>query len=77
VEWAASQPWSTGTVDLYGKSYDAVTGLMGIARQPHGLAAVVAQEPVDDLYRCLYSPLASRPAKKRAVRSAGERMFGW
>jgi predicted acyl esterase len=55
VEWAASQPWSTGKVGMYGKSYDGVTGLIGIAQQPQGLAAVVSQEPVYDLYRYLYS----------------------
>ncbi len=55
VEWAASQPWSTGKVGMYGKSYDGVTGLIGIAQQPRGLAAVVSQEPVYDLYRYLYS----------------------
>ena len=54
VEWASSQPWSTGKVGMYGKSYDGVTGLMGIAQQPRGLAAVVAQEPVYDMYRYLY-----------------------
>jgi predicted acyl esterase len=54
VEWAASQPWSTGKVGMYGKSYDGVTGLIGIIQQPKGLAAVVAQEPVYDLYRYLY-----------------------
>ena len=55
VEWAAKQPWSTGKVGMYGKSYDGVTGLIGIAQQPKGLAAVVAQEPVYDLYRYLYT----------------------
>src|SRR3954463_6306608 len=55
VEWAARQPWSTGKVGMYGKSYDGVTGLMGIAQQPAGLAAVVSQEPVYDLYRYLYT----------------------
>jgi uncharacterized protein len=54
VEWAASQPWSTGKVGMYGKSYDAVTGLVGEALHPKGLAAVVSQEPVYDLYRYLY-----------------------
>ncbi len=54
VEWAASQPWSTGKVGMYGKSYDGVTGLIGVNRQPRGLAAVVSQEPVYDLYRYLY-----------------------
>jgi uncharacterized protein len=55
VEWAASRPWSTGRVGLLGKSYDAWTGLMGIARQPKGLAAVVAMEPVYAGYRYLYN----------------------
>jgi predicted acyl esterase len=55
VEWAASQPWSTGKVGTYGKSYDGVTGMMAVAQQPKGLAAVIAQEPVYDLYRYLYS----------------------
>jgi uncharacterized protein len=55
VQWAASQPWSTGKVGMYGKSYDGVTGLVGAVEQPPGLAAVVAQEPVYDLYRYLYS----------------------
>src|SRR3954466_2958804 len=54
VKWAASQPWSTGAVGMYGKSYDAVTGLVGVDHQPPGLKAVVAQEPVYDLYRYLY-----------------------
>ena len=46
VEWAASRPWSTGKVGMMGKSYDAWTGLMGMAQKPKGLAAVVAMEPV-------------------------------
>jgi uncharacterized protein len=54
VKWAASQPWSTGKVGMYGKSYDALTGLIGVDRRPAGLAAVVAQEPVYDDYRYLY-----------------------
>src|SRR5215218_3226806 len=54
VEWAASQPWSTGKVGMYGKSYDGVTGLVGLVNEPKGLAAVIAQEPVYDLYRYLY-----------------------
>jgi predicted acyl esterase len=54
VQWAAAQPWSTGKVGMYGKSYDAVTGLIGVNHHPAGLKAVVAQEPVYDLYRYLY-----------------------
>src|SRR3954452_10516857 len=55
VKWAAKQPWSTGSVGMYGKSYDAVTGLIGVDKQPAGLKAVVAQEPVYDVYRYLYN----------------------
>jgi predicted acyl esterase len=40
---------------MYGKSYDGVTGLIGAVSKPDGLAAVVSQEPVYDLYRYLYS----------------------
>jgi uncharacterized protein len=54
VKWAASQPWSTGKVGMYGKSYDGVTGLIGVNHRPAGLEAVVSQEPVYDLYRYLY-----------------------
>ena len=54
VEWAAGRDWSTGSVGMYGKSYDGVTGLIGVNRQPDGLKAVVAQEPVYDMYRYLY-----------------------
>jgi predicted acyl esterase len=55
VEWAAAQPWSTGKVGLFGKSYDGWTGLMGIAQHPKGLAAVLSMEPVYSGYRYLYS----------------------
>ncbi len=54
VSWAASQPWSSGQVGMYGKSYDALTGLIGVNKRPAGLGAVVAQEPVYDDYRYLY-----------------------
>ena len=54
VKWAASQPWSTGHVGMYGKSYDALTGLIGVDKRPPGLDAVVSQEPVYDDYRYLY-----------------------
>ncbi len=54
VEWAAEQTWSTGKVALLGKSYDGWTGLMGIARQPEGLAAVVSLEPVYSGYRYIW-----------------------
>ncbi|MGW4248167.1 CocE/NonD family hydrolase [Nocardia sp. NPDC004722] len=54
VEWAAAQPWSTGKVGLNGVSYEAWTGLMGLAEKPAGLAAVAAFEPVVDPNAYLY-----------------------
>jgi len=54
VRWSASRPWSTGKVGMYGKSYDGLTGLIGVNKRPEGLAAVVSQEPVYDDYRYLY-----------------------
>src|SRR4051794_37538939 len=54
VKWSASQPWSSGHVGMYGKSYDALTGLIGVDKRPPGLDAVVSQEPVYDDYRYLY-----------------------
>jgi predicted acyl esterase len=54
VQWAASQPWSNGRVGMYGKSYDGLTGLIGVDKRPTGLSAVVSQEPVYDDYRYLY-----------------------
>ena len=55
VKWAATQPWSTGRVGMYGKSYDANTGMVGAALRPAGLAAVVAQQVVPDRYRGSYN----------------------
>ena len=55
VEWAASQPWSTGKVGMYGKSYDANTGIIGAALEPAGLSAVVAQQIAPDRYRGSYN----------------------
>jgi putative CocE/NonD family hydrolase len=61
VDWAAEQPWSTGKVGMYGKSYDAVTGLIGNDLGQKPLKAVVAQEPVWDLYQYIYSNGVPRP----------------
>ncbi|CAL9669128.1 hypothetical protein SUDANB176_07375 [Streptomyces sp. enrichment culture] len=61
VDWAASRPWSTGAVGMYGKSYDAVTGLIGNNLDQDALKAVVAQEPVWDMYQYIYSNGVPRP----------------
>ena len=61
IEWAAAQPWSTGKVGMYGKSYDAVTGLIGNNLTVDRLEAVVAQEPLWNMYPYLYSNRVPRP----------------
>ncbi len=54
VEWAASQPWSTGRVGMWGVSYDAWTQVMALATKPKGLAAAIVASPLIDFYRGLY-----------------------
>ncbi|MGW5200014.1 CocE/NonD family hydrolase [Streptomyces spiralis] len=61
VSWASHQPWSTGAVGMYGKSYDAVTGLIGNDLDQDALKAVVAQEPLWDMYPYIYSNGVPRP----------------
>lgn len=72
IDWAASQPWSTGAVGMYGKSYDAVTGLVGNNLDNDSLKAVVAQEPIWDLYRNLRSNGVPRTPIVDASRSYNE-----
>jgi putative CocE/NonD family hydrolase len=61
IQWSASQRWSTGKVGMYGKSYDAVTGLVGNDLRLGALKAVVAQEPVWNMYNYLFSNGVPRP----------------
>jgi putative CocE/NonD family hydrolase len=51
VEWVAHQPWSNGHVALQGYSYSAITALLGAAKQPPHLDAVVVGHPPTDPYR--------------------------
>lgn len=51
VEWAASQPWSSGKVGLLGISYFAGSQWRVAARKPKGLAAIVPWEGMSDYYR--------------------------
>ncbi|SPO25640.1 related to hydrolase, CocE/NonD family [Ustilago trichophora] len=51
IEWAASQPWSSGKVGLLGISYYAGSQWRVAARKPKGLAAMVPWEGMSDYYR--------------------------
>ncbi|MGW4037008.1 CocE/NonD family hydrolase [Streptomyces sp. NPDC004778] len=61
IDWSADRPWSTGAVGMYGKSFDALTGLIGNNADREALKAVVAQEPVWDAYRLIHSNGVPRP----------------
>jgi uncharacterized protein len=54
IEWAATQPWSTGRVGLWGKSYDAAQQVLALAADPEGLAATVIQAPGLSAYTALW-----------------------
>lgn len=41
VEWLAAQPWTTGRVGMFGKSYGGLTCLSAAAEQPRGLDAIM------------------------------------
>ena len=53
IEWAASQPWSTGRVGLLGVSYLCMSQWYVAALKPPHLRAIVPWEGVTDLYRDL------------------------
>jgi uncharacterized protein len=51
IEWAASQPWSSGRVGLNGISYYAMNQWHVASRAPRGLTAMCAWEGASDWYR--------------------------
>ena len=55
IEWAASQPWSTGRVGMWGSSYGCVTTLRTATMQPSSLNAIIASEGPLDLGREAFS----------------------
>lgn len=56
VEWAGTQPWSTGRVGMSGVSYLAISQWTGAAARPPHLAAICPWEGFTDLYRNLARP---------------------
>lgn len=51
IEWAASQPWSSGKVGLLGISYYAGSQWRVAALRPKGLACIIPWEGMSDYYR--------------------------
>lgn len=56
IEWAGTQPWSTGRVGLLGVSYLAISQYGAAATRPAHLAAICPWEGLSDLYRDLAYP---------------------
>ena len=54
VEHFAAQPWSTGKVGSYGKSYDAETQHAGAVLDPEGLVTMVSVAGISGLYDVAY-----------------------
>jgi putative CocE/NonD family hydrolase len=51
VEWAATQPWSTGKVGLWGNSFSGMAPYLAGAQQPPHLAAMAVGAASGDGYR--------------------------
>jgi predicted acyl esterase len=56
IEWAATQPWSTGAVGMIGVSYLAMSQWKSAALKPPHLRAIVPWEGMTDAYRDLLRP---------------------
>jgi uncharacterized protein len=50
IGWLAAQPWSTGSVGMYGTSYSGFNSLQVAAERPPALKAIVAIYASDDRY---------------------------
>ncbi|MGO9885723.1 MAG: CocE/NonD family hydrolase [Solirubrobacteraceae bacterium] len=50
IAWLAEQPWCSGAVGIYGKSWGGFNGLQIAARRPPALKAVISAYFTDDRY---------------------------
>lgn len=56
IEWAGSQPWSTGEVGMLGVSYLAISQYKAAALHPPSLKAICPWEGFTDAYRDFFTP---------------------
>jgi putative CocE/NonD family hydrolase len=54
IEWISSQPWSDGSVGMYGLSYPGMTQWMAAGAAPLALKAIVPAMTMFDLYSFTY-----------------------
>jgi uncharacterized protein len=50
IAWLAAQPWSNGSVGMWGISWSAINTLLVAARRPPALRACIAVHPSDELF---------------------------
>ena len=50
IAWAAAQPWSAGTVGMYGGSYFGATQLLAAAAAPPALRAITPVVTASEYY---------------------------
>jgi predicted acyl esterase len=50
IDWLAGQPWSNGSVGMWGISWSAINTLLVAARRPGALKACIAVHPSDELF---------------------------
>ncbi|MBI1775206.1 MAG: CocE/NonD family hydrolase [Proteobacteria bacterium] len=50
IEWLRKQPWCTGAVGMFGKSWSGLSGLQAAARAPSGLKAIITVCSSEDRY---------------------------
>ena len=60
IEWAGTEPWSSGRVGLDGVSYLAISQYKAAALRPPHLAAICPWEGFSDLYRDFVRPGGAR-----------------
>jgi putative CocE/NonD family hydrolase len=54
TEWLAAQPWSSGNVGMYGRSYLAFTQYLAASRKPPHLKAIFPEVGGTDVYELIY-----------------------
>ncbi|CAB4040896.1 family hydrolase [Paramuricea clavata] len=50
IDWIRKQPWSSGNVGMYGKSWGGFNGLQIASRNPEGLKGIISIYSTDDRY---------------------------
>ncbi len=50
IDWLSKQPWSSGTVGMYGGSWSAFNALQTAMRKPKALKAIISYVGTEDLY---------------------------